>query len=275
MASEKETVSEKDWVMSDVSVEHRGRIAIVRIDRGEASNAARTETMQQLCDVFDALRDDEEVGAVVLGHRGKHFMAGGDIGMLQELTTARGIEVRDKIYRYFQGVTRRLYAFPKPTIAAIGGAAITVGCESAIACDFRIVTERAMFQESWIKLGLIPPLGGLKKLPAIVGYGVAADMMLRGRAVNGAEALALGLATELVEPDALERRAIELAEELAALPPLAYAATKAGLQQGLESSFEQTFSANILTQALMIGSDDFKEGVAAVVGKRPPQFNGR
>ena len=261
--------------LSDISIEQHGRIAIVRIDRGEAANAARTETMQQLCDVFDRLRDDAGVGAVVLGHRGRHFMAGGDLGMLQQLTEASGIEVRDKIYRHFQGVTRRLYDFPQPLVAAIGGAAITVGCEMALACDFRIVTARATFQESWIRLGLIPPLGGLKKLPALVGYGLAADMMLRGRAVGAEEALTAGLATELVAEDALESRALELAEELAALPPLAFAATKAGLRQGLENSFEQTFSANILTQALMIGTDDFREGVAAVVERRPPRFSGR
>jgi enoyl-CoA hydratase/carnithine racemase len=264
----------KDLALSDISVEYRGRIAIVRIDRGEASNAARTETMQQLCDVFDMLKDDAEVSAVVLGHRGKHFIAGGDLGMLQELTTASAIEVRDKIYRYFQGVTRRLYEFPKPTVAAIGGAAITVGCEAALACDFRIITERAMFQESWIKLGLIPPLGGLKKLPALVGYGIAADMMLRGRALTGREALAAGLANELVEQDELEGHAFALAEELAALPSLAYAAIKAGLRQGLEQSFEQTFTAGVLTQACMIQTDDFKEGVDAVVGRRTPVFKG-
>jgi enoyl-CoA hydratase/carnithine racemase len=267
-------MSSKDFSLSDINVEYRDRIAIVRIDRGEASNAARTETMQQLCDVFDRLKDDAEVAAVVFGHRGKHFMAGGDLDMLQKLTTATGVEIREKIYRYFQGVTRRLYEFPKPTIAAIGGAAITIGCEAAIACDFRIVTERAMFQESWIKLGLIPPLGGLKKLPALVGYGLAADMMLRGRAVNGSEAVTAGLANELVAQDQLENRALALAEELAALPPLAYAAIKAGLRQGLEQSFEQTFATGILTQAGMIQSDDFKEGVSAVIGKRAPIFKG-
>ncbi|HEY3698854.1 MAG TPA: enoyl-CoA hydratase/isomerase family protein [Spongiibacteraceae bacterium] len=267
--------SQNEMKLSDVSVEYRGEIAIVRIDRGGASNAARPEMMQQLCEIFDELKDNEKVRALVLGHRGKHFMAGGDLTFLQTLGDATLIEIRDSIYRHFQGAVRRLYTFPKPTVAAVGGAAITVGCEAAIACDFRIVTERALFQESWIKLGLIPPMGGMKKLPALVGYGIASDMILRGRGVGGQEAIDIGLATELVAADALETRAIALAQELAALPPLAYAAAKSGMHQALENTFEQTWSTNVMTQGFLIKSEDFKEGVDAVVARRPGVFKGQ
>lgn len=259
----------------DIDIEYQLPLAILRIDRGGTPNAVRPETMQQLCDALDTLRDDERVRALVLGHRGKHFMAGADLNYLEGIRDASLVEIRDSIYQRFQGAVRRLYSFPKPTVAAIGGAAITVGCETAIACDFRIVTERARFQESWIRLGLIPPLGGLKKLPALIGYGAAADMILRGRGVDGREALALGLATELVAAEELEARAVALAQELAALPPLAYAAAKAGLQQGLENTFEQTWSGNVLTQGFLIKSEDFREGVDAALARRPGVFKGR
>jgi enoyl-CoA hydratase/carnithine racemase len=260
--------------LTDLSVERSGNIAIVRIDRGVASNAARPETMQQLCNVLDEMRDDKTVRALVLGHRGKHFMAGGDFAFLQTLQDATMTEIKNNIYGLFQGAVRRLYAFPKPTVAAIGGAAITVGCEAAIACDFRIVTERALFQESWIKLGLIPPLGGLKTLPALVGYGVASDMILRGRGVGGTEAVAIGLAHSLVGEDELEAKALALANELAEQAPLAYEAAKAGLQRALESSYEQTFSHSVLTQSFLIKSRDFREGVAAVMQGRCGEFKG-
>lgn len=261
---------------SDISVERLDdRIVFIRIDTGTPANAVGPEAMRQVCAAFDAAEADQQVRAIILGHAGKHFVGGADFAFLEELKTASPEHIKDNIYQIFQGAVRRIYQSSKPTIAAIGGAAVTVGCEAAIACDFRIVTEHAVFQESWIKLGLMPPLGGLKMLPALVGYAKATDMVLRGTPVRGTEAVGIGLAHRLVAPEALEAEAIALATELAAAPPLAYASAKKGLRAALEQSFEETLTANVYAQSLLIQSRDFREGVDAVVEKRPARFIGK
>jgi enoyl-CoA hydratase/carnithine racemase len=259
----------------DITVERQGPVAFMRINRPQVANAVGPAAMQALCAALDTAIADDGVKAIVLGHTGKHFMAGADLAFLESLKKASGEAVRSDIYQHFQGAAKRLHLCPKPTIAAIGGAAITVGCELALACDFRLVTCAAVFQESWIRLGLIPPLGGLKVLPALVGLGVARDMVLRARAINGQEAVALGLATELVEPDALEARALELACELAAMAPLAYRSAKEGLRRGADGSLDESWATNLLAQSLLIGSADFREGVTAVQERRAPVFTGR
>lgn len=257
----------------DVRASRHGAVALIEIDCGEV-NAVRPKTMRDLCAELETARDDPAIRAVVLGHAGRHFVAGADLDFLQSLKEASPQAIKSDIYQTFQGAMKLLYAFPKPTVAAIGGAAITVGCEAALACDFRVVTQRASFQESWIRLGLMPPLGGLKMLPALIGFGRAADMVLRGRSVGGEEAVAIGLAHELVAQDQLQIRALALASELAESAPLAFQAAKEGLRRALESGLEETFAANVSSQALLILSQDFREGVDAAAGRRKPNFKG-
>jgi len=260
----------------DVLLERCDALAIIRINRPHVGNAVGPATMRLLCEKLDEAIEDTSVRVIMLGHRGKHFLSGADFAFLEDLTKTSTGKARDDIYRYFQGASRRLHLCPKPTIAAVGGAAITVGCELAIACDFRIVTPTALFQQSWMRMGLLPPLGGLKALPALVGLGMAKEMVLRMRPVKGEEAVRIGLATELVaDADALEPRALQIAEELAVLPPLAYAAAKEGLRRGLEGTFDESWASTLLAQTLLIGSDDFREGFAAVQANRAPQFSGR
>jgi len=259
----------------DVLVERVDDIAYVRMNRPSVSNAMGPTAMQRLCQALDGVIGDPEVRAIVLGHTGKHFLAGADFAFLEDLTRSASLEGMGQIYEWFQGAAKRLHLCRKPTVAAVGGAAITVGCELAIACDFRVVTERAVFQESWIRVGLIPPLGGFKVLPALVGMDLARKMILRAQPVSGAEAVAAGLASELVPPEVLESRAIALARELAALPPLTYNASKEGLRRGLESSLDESWAHNLLAQGMLLGSEDFREGVTAVRQRRAPVFKGR
>lgn len=258
-----------------VTVELRDGIAILRFNRPEISNAASPPLMKRLCERLDEVIQDPAVSAIVLAHEGRHFVAGADFAFLEEKRSAAVPEIRDEIYRWFQGAAKRIHLCPKPVVAAVGGAAITVGFELAIAADFRIVTEKAMFQQSWLKLGLIGPLGSTKLLPAMVGWQMAKDIMLRMRAVRGKQAVEIGLATELVAEEEREARAIALARELADLPPLAFRAMKEGLWQGLQSSFEDCWGLAVVNQAMLLGTEDFGEGLDAVRENRTPHFRGR
>ena len=262
-------------VYEDLRIERREAIGWIVIDRGDGRNALRPQSLREICMAVDELTADAEVRAIVLASEGKHFSAGADFAFLEELTRTPGMTIREQIYAVFQGAARRLFHCPKPTVAAISGAAVTVGCELALACDFRIVSPNAQFQESWIKLGLLPPLGGLYLLPRMVGLSLASEMVLRGRAVHAEEALRIGLASQGAESETtLHDEAQALAQELAALPPLAYRGAKEAMRRGLDSSMESEWSANVLGQSLLLGTDDFKEGLAAVRERRPGRFRG-
>lgn len=252
-----------------------GGIARVMVTRADIGNASSPAMLGEIRDAFTDLGGDATVRAIIFASEGKHFSVGADFAFLQRLTTTPASEIRNTVYANFQGAARAIYRCPKPTLALVQGAAITVGCELALACDFRVATPGTRFQESWIKLGIMPPLGGVFLLPKIVGLGRAMEMCLLAKAVMGEEALRIGLVGELVSADELEARGLALAAELAALPPMAYASVKQSLQRGLESSMEAEWQANLSNQALLLGSEDFAEGLAAVTGKRAPAFTGR
>jgi len=259
----------------DLSAETRDGIGWILLDRKDGRNALRPQTLREICAAVDALTHEAQVRAIVLASGARHFSAGADFGFLDELAQMPGMAIKQQIYSAFQGAARRLFHCPKPTVAAVNGAAVTVACELALACDFRLVSPSAQLQESWIRLGLMPPLGGLYLLPRMVGLGLAAEMTLRGRAVGAQEAVRTGLASEAVDSEAaLHERAQTLAEELAALPPLAYGAAKEAMHRGLDASMESEWSANVLGQSLLLGTQDFREGLAAAKERRPGRFKG-
>lgn len=254
---------------------HDDGVAVVTVARGDIGNASSPEMLGEIRDAFLALSVDRDVRAIILAAEGRHFSVGADFAFLERLAGMPATEIMDTVYGNFQGAARAIYRCPKPTLALVQGAAVTVGCEIALACDFRIAADNAMFQESWIRLGIMPPLGGTFLLPRIVGLGRALEMCLRGKEVRAEEALGIGLVSEVVPREALEARGMEFAQDLAASAPLAYATVKQSIQRSLESSMEAGWQANLPNQALLLGSEDHREGLAAVTEKRAPQFRGR
>lgn len=249
-------------------------VAQVVVARADIGNASSPAMLGEIRDAFNELTADDSVRAIVLAAEGKHFSVGADFGFLKDLTAMSASEIKGTVYANFQGAAKAIYRCPKPTLALIQGAAVTVGCELALACDFRIAAVNVRFQESWIKLGIMPPLGGVFLLPRIVGMGRAMEMCMLGKPVGAEEAQRIGLVSEVVAPDELAERGREFAAELAALPQMAYATVKQSLQRGLESSMDAEWQANLPNQALLLGSEDFREGLAAVTGKRAPVFKG-
>lgn len=259
----------------NVRVDRDGAVGRITVDRADIGNASSPAMLGEIRDAFAGLSTDNEVRAVVLAAEGKHFSVGADFAFLRSIGSQTPAEIKETVYGHFQGAAKAIYRCPKPTIALVQGAAITVGCELALACDFRIAADNARFQESWIKLGIMPPLGGLFLLPRLVGMGLAMEMCLQGKPVRADEALRIGLVNEVVAVDELSERGNALASDLAASAPLAYAAAKQAMQRGLESSMEAEWQANVTAQALLLASADFAEGLDAVVAKRAPAFAGR
>jgi enoyl-CoA hydratase/carnithine racemase len=262
--------------MADLRIERpEAGIARIVFARGDAGNASRPEMLGELRDAVAMLGADDTVRAILLAADGKHFSVGADFAFLEALTGMTAVEIKTVVYDNFQGAAKAIYRCPKPVIALVQGSAVTVGCELALACDFRIAADNAVFVESWIKLGIMPPLGGLFLLPRIVGMGRAAEMCLRGRSVRAVEALDWGLVSLVVGLDELADSGLVLARELAAAAPLAYSTVKQSMQRALETSMDTEWSANLPNQAVLLGSSDFREGLAAVQARRAPVFEGR
>jgi enoyl-CoA hydratase/carnithine racemase len=259
----------------DITVGVTDRIGTLAFNRPAKGNTVRPQTLAEICRGLDQLTQDNAVAAIVLRAEGRHFSAGADFAFLEQMDAMSAGAIKAQVYDHFQGAARRLYHCPKPTLALVQGAAVTVGCELALACDFRVLADNAFMQESWIRLGIMPPLGGLFLLPRMIGLGRASRMVLQGQAVKADEAERIGLAGEVVPLDDLAARGAALAAELAAMAPLAYAAVKQAMHRGLETSMEAEWSANVNNQALLLKSEDFQEGLAAVKAKRAPVYHGR
>ena len=238
-------------------------IGRISFNRPDTANAVYPELMKALCEALDDCIGADDVKAIVITGRGRNFAAGADFSFLRDLLTSRTEGVNQSLYAWFKGSVERLWKCPKPTVAAVNGAAITVGCEVAIACDARVASTRSRFGENWLQLGLMPPLGGAVLLPRLIGLTHAKRMVLEAQMLTGEDALRVGLVDELVEDDAILARAEERALAMAALPPQAFAAAKAALHRGFESTMETEWVANVLNQAVLIGTEDFKAQVAA------------
>jgi enoyl-CoA hydratase/carnithine racemase len=255
-------------VSDDIQVERQGPVEWIVFNRPQVGNAIRDETLQDLCAALDAAITDPQVRAIVLAANGKHFVAGAEFSTLERINDMSVAQVQTEIYSFAQGAARRIFNCPKPTIAALQGAAMTVGCELALSCDFRVVTDCAKLQENWIRLGAMPPLGGLKLLPALIGLARAKNVVLRGLPISGAQAVEIGLAVELTSFDGLRAVTQALALELAAISPNAYREAKVGLHRGLDSHFENELLSCGLAQATLLTSEDFGQRLAAVKAAR-------
>lgn len=237
-------------------------VAWVSLNRPDTANAAYPALMKSFCEAIDSVVQDKNVDAIVLTGEGRNFLAGGDFNFLRQISEDGGSEVAGPIYHWFQGATRRLYNCPKPTVAAVSGGAITVGCEVALACDICLVDRTAFFQESWLDLGLIPPLGGSMLLPRIVGLGIAKQMILEARRLNADEALRFGLASGIYEDAASLRVAAQArAKAMAGRPAQAFRMAKELIHRGLESTISAEWSAGVMAQSILLGSDDFRQAL--------------
>jgi len=249
-------------------------VLTLTLNRPDSLNALTVEVMGALADRLEAAAADRSARAVVITGAGSAFSAGGDLAFLQELPGMPPARAKEVVYGTFQRVPRLIRAMDKPVIAAVNGAAVGAGCEIAVACDFRIASEKARFGEVWITLGCIPALGGMYLLPRLVGFARATELVLTGEIIDAREALRIGLVNKVVMPPDLPRAAEELARSLARGPARAIAAAKEALNRGLASTFSAELDATVDAQVMCFGTRDFAEGVRALTEKRPPRFTG-
>ena len=248
---------------------HADGYAVVTLNRPEALNALNTTLTGELGDFLESVADDDSVRCVVLTGSAKAFAAGADIKEMADQAYA-------DMYRgnFFARAHDRVASFRKPIIAAVSGYALGGGCELAMLCDFIIAAESAKFGQPEINLGVAPGIGGTQRLTRFVGKSKAMEMILTGRMMDAAEAERSGLVSRVVPSDQLIGEAMAAATKIAGQSPLAVMMNK----ELVETAYETTLSTGVAVERRLFHSlfafDDQKEGMAAFVEKRKPDFKG-
>lgn len=254
--------------MTVVNIDRRANgVARIAINRPDKRNALNDEVRNTLIAELPGVLTDDAVHALVLTGEGGHFCAGGDIASMEKLD-ARGARARMKANHR---IVRMIAECEKPVITAIEGFAVGAGAGLAMLGDTAVIAQGGTIGFPFFKVGLIPDYGILHTLPRRAGGANARQILLYARMIKAADAVKMGLADELVPDGTAEEVAIERALELAAMPPFAFSLAKR--QLGLwPESLDASLEMEALGQAGCFGADEFREGFAAFMEKRAPDF---
>jgi enoyl-CoA hydratase len=251
----------------NILVETRGRVGLVRLNRPKQMNALNDALMNELGEALVRLDGDEAIGAIVLTGGDKAFAAGADIGAMKDWGYM-DVYKTGFITRNWEG----LKSVRKPVIAAVAGYALGGGCELAMMCDIIVAADTAKFGQPEIKLGVIPGAGGTQRLPRAMGKAKAMDLVLTGRTMDAREAERAGLVSRVVAADSLLDEALAVAAQIAefSLPSVMMA------KEAVNRAYEAPLSEGILFERrlfhALFATEDQKEGMAAFVEKRKPNF---
>jgi enoyl-CoA hydratase len=254
-----------------VLLEKKDRVAHVTLNRPDVLNALNAKTIAELDRAFRDIAEDDSIGVVILTGAGdKAFAAGADISELATRNPITGLATSEQ----GQGVLRLLETMGKPSIAAVNGFALGGGCEIAMACTIRIASDKAKFGQPEVNLGIIPGYAGTQRLARLVGKGVAMELTLTGRIIGAEEAHRIGLVTQVVAHAELTAAAQSTADTLLGKGPLALRAAMDVIDRGYDIGFDDACKLEATSFAVLCASKDMKEGLAAFLEKRKPNFKG-
>ena len=258
--------------MGLVQIEDRGAVRHVVMTRAEKRNAMNGDMVLALGEAFRDASMDESVRVVVVRGDGPMFSSGMDLSSLGDLS-ANPAGLRP-FRREVLLAWNLLEEMTKPTICQIHGACIGGAMELALACDMRVMAEDAVAGLLETRIGLLPDVGGCSRLPAVVGLGVAKELIMTGRVIDGREAHRIGLANRIAPADGLDAAVEALCSELLACAPLAVGLAKRVMDAAAKPALAATLEQEVTSQQLLAGSEDFAEGTRAFQEKRDPQFAG-
>ena len=262
-----------------LTVERAAHVLVLTLDDPATRNALSGEDLYRAFEDTVALANgDLSIRAVVLTGAGLAFSSGGNVRDMRDRKGMFGGPPESIAEQYrtgIQRIPRALMALDVPSIAAVNGPAIGAGCDLACMCDIRIASQRAVFAESFVKVGIVPGDGGSWLLPRAVGYSRAAEMAFTGDMIDASEALAMGLVSKVVAPENLMEAALELAGRIARNPPHVLRWTKRLLKEAQHERLDNILTMAAAYQALAHQTQDHSEAVAAMLEKRIPEFHGR
>jgi methylglutaconyl-CoA hydratase len=247
-------------------------VATITLNRPEKRNALSFQLLDELLAALDEIEKSDAV-VVVLTGAGKSFCAGMDLEELKSLTgKSHADNLRDS--RRMARIFRRLYEFPRPTIAAANGAAIAGGTGLATMCDFTLAVPDAKFGYTEVRIGFVPAIVS-SILVWQVGHKIARDLLLTGRIFDAAEAYRFGLVNEVVPPESLMRRARELASQLMENSPSSVRLTKKLVNGFITDALDQQIAQGVVENAAIRQTADFREGITSFLEKRKPRWSGK
>ncbi len=256
--------------MTFVEVTHEGHVSTLTINRPDKLNALSQEVLGDLNAAIEAVSRRDEVRAVVITGTGKAFVAGADIAAMRDMNQAEARGFGALGHRVFSMIEHLRF----PVVAAVNGFALGGGCELALACDFIYASSKAKFGQPEVNLGIIPGFGGTQRLPRRVGPGMARELIYTGKMISADEALRIGLANAVFEPDELLAAAAKAAADIAAKGPLAIAAAKRLIRDGMDIPLPQANKVERDAFGAGFGTADQVEGMTAFLEKRAPRFTG-
>ena len=246
-----------------------GPVTIVQLNRPEVLNALNLQLMDEVIGALDRLEADEGVRCVVLTGNERAFAAGADIKEMAGATTV-DMMMRDQFAKW-----DRIRRFKKPIIAAVSGYALGGGNELAMLCDMIVASETAQFGQPEINIGVMPGAGGTQRLTRAVGKAIAMDMVLTGRTLTAREAMQFGLVNRVVPVEAYLKEAVKLAQTIAEKSPIAVQMAKDAVLKAFDTPIQEGLLHERKNFYMLFSTEDQKEGMAAFIEKRKPNFKGK
>ena len=252
--------------------EQKGSVGVIILNRVEKMNALNAQLLSELSELLENCANDDSIRALIITGSGKAFCAGGDISR-DDAGDPLGTFIK------FSCLTRdtlhQVETCKKPVIAAINGYAFGGGIELALCCDLRVASEKAKMGMTEVKLGVVPGAGGTQRLPRLIGMAMAKQLMYTGGIIDGTEAYRIGLVNIVTPPEECLNKALQLAEEIASMAPLAVQASKKCINMSMQVDLESGLSYEAECVRGVFTSADRLEGGNAFREKRPPVWKGR
>lgn len=259
----------------DLLVEKKNQTLWITLDRPDASNAYSISMVKGLVEVLKYADADNSIRVMVITGAGKNFCAGGDIKAMKGKTgmfAGESNELREAYQAGIQQIPLTISQLKTPLVAMVNGAAIGAGCDLAAMCDLRVASTEALFAETFAKVGLVPGDGGAFFLTRLIGFGKAMEMFLTCKNISAEEALKIGLVNQVVLPEILKNKTQELADTMAALPPIALQMTKKSVTHAYQNDLTSHLELMAAYQGITQRSSDHFKALDGMIEKKKPTF---
>jgi len=254
-----------------IRYEKQENIGIITINRPKALNALNSAVIDELKQVIDEVENDSTLGCLILTGEGRSFVAGADIAEQRPMNLASGRQWS----RYGSALFRRIEKLEIPTIAAVNGFALGGGCELAMTCDMILASEKALFGQPEVSLGIIPGFSGTQRLPRRVGASKAKELIFSGKKIKAAEAKEIGLVNEVYPDKELMNGALKMARSFTKNAPIAVKYSKACIDRGMQIDIDDGIALENEMFSMCFATVDQKEGMTAFLEKRAVAFENR